>query len=72
MDEAEVALAAFERTAAAAGDADALVMALSRHAMLATVRGRFDTAAELAGQVAEQARRIGMPDAERLVRRRAA
>jgi AAA ATPase domain len=66
VDEAEVALAVFERAAAAAGDAEAEVMALSRHAMLATVRGRFEIAAALAGQVSEQARRIGLPDAERL------
>ena len=67
VDEAEVALAAFERAAAAAGDVEAAVMALSRHAMLATVRGRFEVAAALAGQLAEQARRIGLPDAERLI-----
>jgi tetratricopeptide (TPR) repeat protein len=66
VDEAEVALAAFERAAAAAGDAEATVMALSRHGMLAILRGRFQAAAALAGQVSEQARRIGMPDAERL------
>jgi len=66
VDEAEVALAAFERAAVAAGDAEAAVMALSRHGMLAIVRGRFEAAAALAGQVSEQARRIGMPDAERL------
>jgi tetratricopeptide (TPR) repeat protein len=66
VDEAEVALAAFERAAVAAGDAEAAVMALSRHGMLAILRGRFEAAAALAGQVSEQARRIGMPDAERL------
>ena len=66
VDEAEVALAAFERAAAAAGDAEASVMALSRHGMLAILRGRFQAATALAGQVSEQARRIGMPDAERL------
>ena len=66
VDEAEVALGAFERAAAAAGDAEASVMALSRHAMLAALRGRFQAAAGLAGQVAERARRISMPDAERL------
>ena len=66
VDEAEVALAAFERAAAAAGDAEASVMALSRHGMLAVLRGQFAAAAVLAGQVAERARRIAMPDAERL------
>ena len=66
VDEAEVALAAFERAAAAAGDADATVMALSRHGMLAILRGHFETAAALAERVSERARRIGMPDADRL------
>ena len=67
VDEAEVALAAFERAAAAAGDAEASVMALSRHGMLAILRGRFGAAAAVAEQVSERARRIGMPDAERLI-----
>jgi len=66
VDEAEVALAAFERAAAAAGDAEASVMGLSRHGMLAILRGRFEAAAALAEQVSVRARRIGMPDAERL------
>src|SRR5437773_2052080 len=44
VDEAEVALAAFERAAAAAGDAEAAVMGLSRHGMLAILRGRFEAA----------------------------
>ena len=66
VDEAEVALAAFERPAAAAGDAEASVMGLSRHGMLAILRGRFEAAAALAEQVSVRARRIGMPDAERL------
>jgi tetratricopeptide (TPR) repeat protein len=63
VDEAEVALGAFERAAAAAGDAEASVMALSRHGMLAILRGRFDAAAALAGLVSEQACRIGLPAA---------
>src|SRR5262249_13138667 len=42
------------------------VMVFARHAMLAALRGRFEAAAALAGQVAERARRISMPDAERL------
>ena len=41
-------------------------MATSRHAMLAGLRGRFDVASALGRQVAEQARRIGLPDANRL------
>jgi hypothetical protein len=38
--EAESALAAFHRAAAAAGDVKAVVMATARHAMLANLRGR--------------------------------
>jgi len=66
VDEAQVTLAAFERAADAAGDAEGSVMALSRHAMLAALRGRFDTAAPQAEEFAVRARRIGLPDAERL------
>jgi hypothetical protein len=66
VDEAEVTLAAFERAAGAAGDAEGSVVALSRHAMLAVLRGRFDTAAALAEEFTARARRIGLPDAERL------
>src|SRR5947209_6107401 len=66
VDEAEVTLAAFERAAGAAGDAEGSVMALSRHAMLAALRGRLDAGAELAEEFSARARRIGLPDAERL------
>jgi hypothetical protein len=66
VDEAEMTLAAFERAAAAAGDAEASVMASSRHAMLAILRGRLDAAQALTSQVSQQARRIGLPDAGRL------
>lgn len=66
VDEAEVTLAAFERAAGAAGDAEGSVMALARHAMLAVLRGRFDTGAALAEEFAARARRVGLPDAERL------
>lgn len=66
VDEAEVTLAAFERAAGAAGDAEGSVMALSRHAMLAVLRGRFDTGTVLAEEFTARARRIGLPDAERL------
>ena len=62
--EAESALAAFAREAAAAGDAEAAVMVTARHAMLAVLRGRFDQATELTREVAAAARRAGMPDAE--------
>jgi tetratricopeptide (TPR) repeat protein len=62
--EAESALAAYAREAAAAGDAEAAVVVTARHAMLAVLRGRLDEATRLAGQVAEGARKASMPDAE--------
>ena len=65
--EAEPALAAFHRAAAAAGDGQAVVMATARHAMLATLRGRFGEAAQLIEQVAAEGRRAGLADTERLV-----
>jgi hypothetical protein len=61
--EAESALAAFEREAAAAGDPEAAVMATARHAMLAVLHGRFDQATELIDEVADRAQRAGMADA---------
>ena len=66
VDEAEVALGAYERAAHASGDAEAVVMALSRHAMLAMLRGRFDVGSELVAEFSARARQIGLPDAERL------
>jgi hypothetical protein len=65
--EAESALAAFRRAAAAAGDGQALVMATARQAMLATLRGRFDETAELIEDVAAEGRRAALPDTDRLV-----
>jgi tetratricopeptide (TPR) repeat protein len=62
--EAESALAAFAREAAAAGDAEAAVMVTARHAMLAVLRGRLDEASRLTREVAGAARRARMPDAE--------
>ena len=47
--DAESALAAFEREATTAGDAEAVVMVTARHAMLAILRGRFDDASQLIG-----------------------
>ncbi len=67
VSEAESALAAFEREARAAGDAAGLMMATARHAMLATVRGRFADADALIGQVAEQGRQAALADTDRLV-----
>jgi hypothetical protein len=66
VDEAEVTLSAFQRAADAAGDAEGSVMALSRHAMLAVLRGRFDAGLALADEFSARARRVGLPDAERL------
>jgi tetratricopeptide (TPR) repeat protein len=65
--EAESALAAFHRAAAAAGDGQAVVMATARHAMLATLRGRFGEADQLIEEVAAQGRKVGLADTERLV-----
>ena len=65
--EAESALAAFHRAAAAAGDGQAVVMATARHAMLATLRGRFGEAAQLIAEVAAEGRRAGLADTDRLV-----
>jgi hypothetical protein len=67
VSEAEAVLAAFDREARVAGDAEARVMVVSRHAMLATIRGRFDEALRLIAQVAEQGRHVGLSDTERLV-----
>ena len=60
--EAESALAAFERAAQLAGDEAALVMVTARHAMLATVRGRFGETLRLAERVLESGRRAGLAD----------
>ena len=60
--EAQSALAGFERSARTAGDAEALVMAASRHAMLATFQGRFDEATQLIGEIEEQGSRAGVTD----------
>jgi AAA ATPase-like protein len=62
--EAESALAAFAREADAAGDAQEAVMVTARHAMLAVLRGRLDDASRLTREVAEAARRAGMPDTD--------
>ena len=62
VGEAESALAAFERAAHVAGDAEAIVMVTARHAMLATLRGRFGDALRLAEQVLQAGNRIGLAD----------
>ena len=65
--EAEAALAAFERQTRLAGDAADEVMAASRHAMLATLRGRFDDAQRLIEQVADRGEQIQLADTEALL-----
>jgi AAA ATPase domain len=65
--EAESALAAFERQAELAADAAGQVMAVSRHAMLATLRGRFDEARRLTEEVQRRGQVIQLPDTEALV-----
>ena len=62
VSEAESALAAFERAAQLAGDAEAMVMVTARHGMLATMRGRFGDALRLAEQVLQAGNRIGLAD----------
>ncbi|SNT65812.1 Part of AAA domain-containing protein [Asanoa hainanensis] len=64
---AETALIAYARTGELAGDSEAAVVVLARQAMLATIRGRFDTADDLVAQVAERGRHAGVADTERLV-----
>jgi tetratricopeptide (TPR) repeat protein len=65
--EAESALAAFHRAAAAAGDVKAVVMATARQAMLANLHGRFGQATELIAEVAAEGPRAGLPDTYRVV-----
>ncbi|MET0496298.1 MAG: hypothetical protein ABW000_24490 [Actinoplanes sp.] len=67
LDRAEIALTAYGRAAELAGDAEGAVVLLARQAMLATIRGRFDTASALTDQVAERGRQAGMADTDRLV-----
>jgi tetratricopeptide (TPR) repeat protein len=64
VTEAESALAAYAREAAAAGDAEAAVTVTARHAMLAALRGRLDEATRLTREVAEASRKAGMADAD--------
>jgi len=67
VGEAESALAAFERSAERAGDAEAMVMVTARHAMLAILRGRYGEALRLAEQVLQAGDRIGLADTPALV-----
>ncbi|MEU4404476.1 ATP-binding protein [Streptosporangium sp. NPDC023963] len=67
LEAAESALTAYARAGSLAGDSEAAVVVLARQAMLATIRGRFDTAATLAAEVGVLGGRAGLADTERLV-----
>ncbi|MEV7625999.1 hypothetical protein [Actinoplanes sp. NPDC089786] len=66
LDAAEAALAAYGRAGELDGDPEAGVVVLARQAVLAIVRGRFALAESLTREVAEQGRRIGLVDTDRL------
>jgi hypothetical protein len=65
--QAEAALTGYARASAAAGDAQAEVVVLSRQATLAIVRGRFDEASALVEEVAVRGHRAGLIDTDRLI-----
>ncbi|MFG1923000.1 hypothetical protein [Cryptosporangium sp. NPDC048952] len=67
LEAAEATLIAYERIAELAGDVEAPVVVLSRQAMFALIRGRFDVAEDLIAHVRERGRAAGLPDTERLV-----
>ena len=67
VGEAEVVLAAYERAAESAGDAEAVLMARARYAMLAVLHGSFDEAHRLIDSVLELGHRIALADTDRLV-----
>jgi hypothetical protein len=67
LGSAEAALTAYARAGELAGDAEAAVVVLARQSMLATIRGQFDAAVALAGEVAVRGRRAGLADTDRLV-----
>jgi len=66
LDAAEAALVAYARAGERDGDPEAAVVALSRQAVLALVRGRLELAEELAAEVTEAGRRAGLADTDRL------
>jgi len=66
ISEAEVVLAAYERAADAAGDAEGVLMARARHAMFAVLHGSFAEADRLIDKVLELGHRIGLADTDRL------
>jgi hypothetical protein len=67
VTEAEATLGVFARTSQLAGDARAGVMVTARHAMLATLRGRYEPARNLADKVLTDGRACALADTEALV-----
>ncbi len=65
--EAESALAAYERDATVAGDAEAATIVIARRAMLAILRGRFEEASRLTNEVNEVDQRAGVADTKFVV-----
>jgi tetratricopeptide (TPR) repeat protein len=66
LDAAEAALVAYARAGERDGDPEAAVVALSRKAVLALVRGRLELAETLAAEVTEAGLRVGLADTARL------
>ncbi|MGK5683882.1 AAA family ATPase [Actinoplanes sp. URMC 104] len=66
LDAAEAALVAYARAGERDGDPQSAVVALSRQAVLALIRGRLDLVEALAAEVAEAGRRVGLADTARL------
>ncbi|WP_422772891.1 AAA family ATPase [Plantactinospora sp. WMMC1484] len=66
LDAAEAALVAYARAGERDSDPEAAVVALSRQAVLALVRGRLGLAEALAAEVEETGRRVGLADTARL------
>jgi hypothetical protein len=66
LADAEVERAAYSRLASAASRQEAIVIARAREATIATARGEFDVALDLAADVRRLAAAAAMPDADRL------
>ena len=66
LDAAAAALTAYARAGELDGDPEAGVVTLSRQALLAMIRGRFDQAGRLTAEVADAGRRAGLADTARL------
>ncbi|MCA2211571.1 hypothetical protein [Jidongwangia harbinensis] len=66
LDAAAAALTMYARAGELDGDAEAGVVTLTRQALLAMIRGRFDLAERLIARAAGQGRRAGLADTARL------